>query len=293
MTHKETAGKKVFSTVNNFILLLVIIVTAYPLYYVICASLSNPWMIMANSKMLLFPYEFSFKSYEAVFKYPMLSTGYINTIIIVVAGVSVNLLLTSLGAYILSRKNVILNSLFMKIIVFTMFFNGGLIPFFFTIKQLGLENSMLVLILPSAINTFNLIIMKTSFEALPNSIEESAELDGAGHLTVLFRIMLPMMMPVVAVMILFYAVERWNSWFHAIMFITDRNKYPLQVVLREILLQNDTSQLTTSVTDGDRAAVGETIKYSIIVVSTLPILLIYPFLQKFFIKGVLVGAVKE
>ena len=194
---------------------------------------------------------------------------------------------------ILSRRDVLFKQFVTVAIIFTMYFSGGLIPTYFNVRDLGLYNSTWALILPVAINTFNLIIMRTGFEAVPVSLEESATLDGAGHFTILFRIILPLVLPTVAVMVLYYGVQHWNSWFNASIYLNESSKYPLQLVLRGILISNDTQQMTTGVDAGSTLAISETIKYAIIVISTVPILCIYPFLQKYFIKGAMVGAVKE
>ena len=181
----------------------------------------------------------------------------------------------------------------MILIIITMYFNGGLIPNYLNIKQLGLYDSLFSLILPGAISTFNLIIMRTAFFAVPDSLEESARLDGANHFVILFRIILPLTMPTVAVLILYYAVGHWNSWFNAMIYLKTRDKFPLQLILREILIQNDTTAMTAGSGDtGDKLAIAETIRYATIVVATVPILCVYPFLQKYFVKGVMVGAVK-
>jgi putative aldouronate transport system permease protein len=245
--------------------------------------------------LVLKPLGLSWASYDAVLKNPNIRVGYFNTIIIVAVGTSLSLLLTSMGAYFLSRKNIVLRKPIMMMIVFTMFFNGGIIPFYLTITRLRLDRSLLCLILPVALDTFNLIIMRTAFQSIPPSMEESAKIDGAGHFTILFRIILPLSMSTVAVMVLFYAVLRWNSWFHAMIFLRDRRLYPLQLVLREILVQNDTSGMAAQVNNdvGDTRMVSETIKYAVIMVATVPVLVLYPFLQKYFVKGVMVGAIKE
>ena len=173
-----------------------------------------------------------------------------------------------------------------------MYFSGGLIPCYLNIRNLGLYDSLWSLILPVAINTYNLIIMKTSFDAVPDSLTEAATIDGAGHAVIMFRVILPLAKATVAVMVLYYGVAHWNSWFTAAMYIQDRYKYPLQLVLREILIQNDTSAMMQGGSVNDTSNIAETIKYAVIVVSTLPILCIYPLLQKYFAKGALVGAVK-
>lgn len=292
MSIKRSSQEKIFDVFNVIFMLFMIVITLYPMLYVVFASFSNSSLLMAHSGILLKPLGFTLEAYRMTFKNPMIVRGYINTLIVVVSGVSINILLTSLGAYFLSAKDVMLRGPVMFFIVFTMFFNGGIIPFYFTIKELHIDNTYWALILPVAINTFNLIIMRTSFMSIPDSIGESARIDGATHFRILFWIVLPLSLPTVAVMVLYYAVAHWNAWFNAMLFIKERSMMPLQLILREILIQNDTSKMSTGVATGDQEAVGEAIKYAVIVVATLPILFVYPFLQKYFIKGVMVGAVK-
>ena len=207
-------------------------------------------------------------------------------------GTAGGVFLTVLAGYCLSRRDLMFRSPIMLIITFTMFFSGGLIPTYLNVQNLGLIDTRAAVILPTLINTFNLIIMRTAFEGIPESLSESAQLDGAGHFTILFKIMLPLVLPTIMVIVLYYAVERWNEWFNAMIYLQTSSKYPLALVLREILMQNDTSSMTQGTSFGDLDSVSETIKYAVIVVATLPILVLYPFLQKYFVKGVMVGAVK-
>ena len=287
---KKSIGERNFNFVNRIILILVSICMLYPMLYVIFASFSDSNLFARHSGLLIAPTGFSLASYELAFEHPMLLKGYLNTIIIIIVSVIISMLLTALCAYVLSRKNVKLNKFFNIAIIITMFFNGGMIPFYFTVKDLGLLDSMWSLILPTAINTFNMIILRTSFMSIPESLVESAHIDGAGHWTILFRIILPVSKATLAVLVLYYAVGCWNSWFNAMLFIEEKEKYPLQLVLREILITSDTSSMTAGTSDQE--FIGETIKYAIIVISTVPILCVYPFLQKYFTKGVMVGSVK-
>lgn len=289
---KVSKGEKIFNVFNIILMIIIMIITIYPILHVLFASVSDSNLLLAHRGLLLKPIGFNLEAYKMVFKNPMIVRGYFNTIFVVVVGVIVNIIMTSLAAYVLSRKDVLWKNSMMFFIVFTMFFSGGLIPFYFTVKSLHIDNSYLALILPVAINTFNLIIMRTSFAAIPDSLEESAKLDGASHFTILFRIILPLSLPIVAVMVLYYSVAHWNAWFNAMIFIQDRELFPLQLILREILIQNDTSNMSTGIGVADQEAIGESIKYAVIVVATLPILCVYPFLQKYFVKGALVGAVK-
>jgi putative aldouronate transport system permease protein len=292
MVIKESIGRKIFNIFNVTIMVALIIVTLYPMLYVVFASLSDASSLIAHEGFLLKPLGVNISAYKMLFKNPMILKGYGNTIFVVGAGVCINLTLTSLAAYVLSRKNVFFNPIFTKFIVFTMFFSGGLIPLYFTVRNVGLYNSLWALILPSAISTYNLIIMRTSFKAIPDSMEESATIDGANHMVILFKIIIPLSLPVIAVMILYYGVAHWNSWFNAMVFLKDRELYPLQLVLREIIVQNDTTSMTMGADVGDQHAISETVRYAVIVVATLPILMLYPFLQKYFVKGVMIGALK-
>ncbi len=289
---KVSASSRIFDVFNVLLMIAVVICTFYPMIHIVMASFSDGNLLLEHRGILFKPLDFTLGGYKMVFKDPMILRGYANTIFVVVAGTFISVLLTATGAYFLSRKNVMLQMPVMLYVMFTMFFSGGMIPFYFTVKDLGLYNSIWSLILPTAINTFNLIIMRTGFSAIPDSLEESAKLDGAGHLTILFKIVIPLAMPTIAVIILYYAVSYWNSWFNAMMFIQDRVKYPLQLVLRGVLMSNDTSAMTGGVNAVDKESVGESVKYGVIVVATIPILVVYPFLQKYFVKGVMIGAVK-
>ncbi|MBE7055797.1 MAG: carbohydrate ABC transporter permease, partial [Ruminococcaceae bacterium] len=264
----------------------------YPVWHVLCASFSDANLLMHHKGALFIPQGFSSAAYVQVSKNPMILKSYLNTIFIVFAGVTINMALTSMTAYVLSRKNVYFKKLITVLIVVTMYVSGGTIPFYFLVKGVGLEDSLWSVILPTAINTYNLIILKSSFASIPDSMEESARLDGAGHMRILFSIILPLARATVAVVVLYYAVEHWNSWFNAVLFLNDREKYPLQLILREILIQNDTSSMSRGVSMSDQFSIAESIKYAVTIVATVPILCVYPFLQKYFASGVMQGAVK-
>jgi putative aldouronate transport system permease protein len=274
------------------ILSLLVIATLYPLLYVLFASFSDAGQLIVHKGILWKPEGFSIAAYKSVFDNPGIMIGYKNTLFILFFGLMLNLLMTALGAYVLSRKNVLWNNAFMIVIVFTMFFSGGLIPLYLVVKGVGLLDSLWSTIVPFAISTFNLIIMRTAFMGIPDTLEESAKIDGANHFTILFRIIIPLSMPVIAVMILYYAVDKWNGWFYASVFIKSRELFPLQLVLREILIANSTDSMSAGASAGDRHQIGETIKYATIMVATVPILCVYPFVQRFFVKGVMVGSLK-
>jgi putative aldouronate transport system permease protein len=287
-------GERTFNVVNVCLLVGLVLVTAYPLVYVVFASLSEPSQLVATRGALVRPLGFSLDAYRLVLQNPMIAIGYRNTLLYVVVGTALNLVLTCLGAYALSRRNFMLKTPIMIMIVFTLFFNGGLIPTFLLVGQtLQMQDTVWALIVPTAINTWNLIILKTAFESVPVSLEEAARIDGANDFTILFRIVLPLSLPALAVVLLFYAVGHWNAYFNALVYIRSRDLYPLQLVLREILITSNVESMTTGVATGDAFQVGQTIKYATIVVATLPILVIYPFLQKYFVKGALIGAIKE
>jgi len=289
--NRRTFSERAFDGFNMLFLTLLMIVTIYPLVYVVFASLSDAGSLLAHKGFLWKPVGFSLDAYANVFRNPMILKGYGNTFFVVIAGLAINILLTSLGAYALSRKSLAYRKRIMLFIVFTMFFSGGLIPFYLTVKGVGLANTLWALIIPTAVNTFNLILMKTAFEGIPDALEESAKIDGANDFVILFRIVLPLSLPVLAVMLLYYGVGHWNAWFNALIFLQERSMFPLQLILREILLQGEANS-NLGASEGDVAMLTVTLKYATIIVATVPILLVYPFLQKYFVKGALIGAIK-
>lgn len=286
---KESPGSRIFDVCNVIFMCSLMLVILIPLIHVVSASFSNPAVYVRHEGLMLHPVEFSLEAYKAVAKNKNILTGYANTIFIVVVGTSLSVFMTIVAAYCLSRRNVMWNNFLMMAIVFSMYFSGGMIPFYLVVKAVGLNNSIWALIIPPAVSTYNLIIMRTAMASVPESMEESAKLDGANHWTILWSIMVPLVKPTIAVICLFYAVTQWNSWFNAMLFIRDKSGYPLQLVLREILLQNDTTSMSAG---ADDYLISETIQYATIVVATLPILTIYPFVQKYFVKGIMIGAVK-
>ncbi|HBG77065.1 carbohydrate ABC transporter permease [Eubacteriales bacterium mix99] len=291
MAVKQSVGERTFELFNTLFMTILMFIMLYPLTFVAFASLSSPSLMISHKGLLLWPKGFSLESYKAILNYKMIFISYKNTIIYVAAGTLINVVMTALAAYGLSRKGVLLSNGIMFLITFTMFFGGGLIPSYLLIKDLGLINSRWALLLPGMIGTTNLIIMRTSFKAIPVSLEESARLDGANDFVILFRIIIPLSMPVIAVMTLYYGVGHWNSWFNAMIYLQDRNLFPLQLILREILIDNSTDVIELESNDSEPIA--ETIKYATIMVATIPILFIYPFIQKYFVKGVMIGAIKQ
>jgi len=290
---KHSTAENVFTVCNYAFLALLAFVCFYPMLYVLFASLSDNSLLMQHSGILFGPLGLSALAYSKVFENPMILLGYRNTVFVLVVGVLVSLFMSSLGAYFLSRKQVLFKTPIMMLITFTMFFSGGMIPFYLNLRDLHLTNTLWGLIIPFAISTYNMIIMRTSFQAIPDSLTEAALIDGAGHIRILFSIILPLSKAILAVMILYYGIGIWNAWFWASAILRKRELYPLQVILREILLQNSAVSMSTGVDTGDQESVAATIKYATIIVATIPILCVYPFLQKYFARGVMIGAVKE
>lgn len=288
----RTPARTVFLIVDYIILAMVGLVCLAPMWHTLCASFSSPQALAANKGLLIFPGgEMTFKGYEIVFQNMSIWKSYLNTLIYVFGGTFLGITMTSLGAYTLSRKYFLPAGTLMLFISFTMLFNGGLIPNYILIQKLGLLDNRLALILPTAISVFNLVILRTSFLGIPDSLEESAKLDGANDMQIFLKIIIPLSKASLAVIILFIAVMHWNSWFSASLYLTSRSKYPLQIVLREILVDGNTN-MTSGGANASISVYKTLIKYCTVIVATLPILAIYPFIQKYFTKGVMVGAIK-
>jgi putative aldouronate transport system permease protein len=245
--------------------------------------------------MWLWPMDLSFVGYKKVLENSDLLNSYLNTIIYTVVGTAINLVMTVLAAYPLSQKSFYGRNVITAIMVFTMFFSGGLVPAYMLVKQLGMLNSMWALIVPGAVSVWNIVIMRTFFQTgIPGEIQEAAAIDGCSDWKTLWRIVLPLSMPILAVMVLFYAVGHWNAYFNALIYLTDREHYPLQLILREILIKDEMEGMV-NVGDGSHAKTimdQEAVKYAVVVIANLPILLLYPFLQKYFVKGIMIGALK-
>ena len=286
---KKSWQDRVFEVCNTLFMIVIMFVTAYPLWHVLVGSFSNPKLLTAHTGLLLWPLEFYTDSYKEVFDNPNILSGYANTLLIVILGTVASTFFTALGAYCMSRRSFPFKRVIMFMIIFTMYFGGGIIPtYLLTNNTLNMGNTTAVLIIPVLINTYNMILMRTGFEGIPDSLEESAQIDGAGHFRILFQITIPCALPTMAVIILYYAVAYWNEWFRASIYITDRSKLPLQVILREIL-----NVAASSGDAADAVAIAESIRYASIIVATVPILCVYPFIQKYFVNGVMIGAVKE
>ncbi len=289
----DGGGYRIFTVVNTVVLSLVTLATAYPMWYVVIASLSDPMGMTQDYGLMWLPkFPLSVESYRMAFINPLVITGLRSTLFILVVGVGLNLVFSCLGAYVMSLRKSIFRKPLSVLIIFTMYFSGGIIPIYLNVQSLGLMNSLWSVILPFLINTYNMLILRSAFLAIPDSLIEVARIDGAGHWRVLTKIFLPLSGATMAVMILYYAVGHWNAWFYAMLFIQTPEKYPLQVVLRQIILMNQNASVTAALSDTASTMLAELIKYALIVISSFPILLLYPYLQRFFTKGMMIGAIK-
>jgi putative aldouronate transport system permease protein len=293
MRYSKGYGEWLYTIFNYLLVMIVVVASFYPFYYIIIASISDGIELMKGN-IKFWPKGINFESYKTILSDPLITRAYTNTIIYTVSGTLVNLFCTTLCAYPLSRRNLYGRSFFMGLITLTMFFSGGLIPTYLVIQKLGFINTIWAIILPGAISTYNMIIMRTFFQGIPDSLYESAYLDGANDIRVLFSIVLPLSVPIMATMVIFYSVGHWNSYFDALIYLNDRNKFPMQVILRNMVNSSEyiMSMQQSSTSSEVGISVEMTIKYSIIVVTILPILFVYPFAQKYFIKGVMIGSLK-
>ena len=296
MVVKKTLGGRIFTLCNTLFMLFMIVVCVVPLLHVLWASVSDPALVETSSGIILYPLgSVSFNAYKIILKYKGIWTGYKNTIFYVIAQCLLTGTLTVIAGYVLSRKRFRYRNSVMAIMAFTMLFNGGMIPTYMVVRNLHLLDTYWACLIPGALQVFNVIIMRTAIQGIPDSLEESARMDGAGEFTVMFRVILPLCKATFAVIILFIAVGKWNSWFEALLYLPqDKSKYPLQMYMREILINNDTSSMN-NVNSGDlmdNAQLYKTlVKYGSIIVSTVPILCVYPFVQKYFVTGVMIGSV--
>ncbi|GIP40105.1 sugar ABC transporter permease [Paenibacillus sp. J31TS4] len=279
-----------FDIINIVVLLIVSVACLYPFVYMLAVSLSDK-IAIAKGEVWLWPVNFNLDNYRYVFEDGRVMKGYRNTILYVVLGTSTSLILTALGAYALSKKTMVFQKQIMLMIVFTMFFGGGMIPTFLVVKSLGLVNTIWAMVLPGAIGTWNLLIMRTFFSGLPSELEESGKIDGLSEIGIFFRIVLPLSKPVLATIGLYYAVGIWNNFMGPLLYLRSQSLFPLQVFLRNIVLSGELMNGEASASS-DLQIVGDALKFATILVSTLPILCVYPFIQKYFVKGALIGSVK-
>lgn len=291
---KKPISGHIFSILNAIILLSVAAICLIPIIHVFCSSISQPDLLSAQKGLLLWPLGApTLEGYRLVFQNAALIKGYANTIVYVVSATCLGMLLNILAAYVLSRKNVWGTGFLTFMISFTMLFNGGLIPTYMVVSKLGMLNTRWAIIIPNCVTVFNIMIMRTSFKAIPDSLVEAAQIDGAGHLRILWSIILPVSKSILAVVTLFYVVQNWNSWFHAAIYVQNRELFPLQILLREIVLQNNTTSLEVGGEPGAINLMRMLVKYAVIMISILPMLVFYPFVQKYFVSGVMIGSIKE
>ena len=293
-TIRLSSGDRVFNAVNMFLLSVIMLIVLYPLIYILSASFSNSNAVMAG-RVWLFPVEPTLAGYEAVFKNPQIPRSFLNTIYLTVFGTMINIALTVMLAYPLSRRTLFGRGVITGFITFTMLFSGGLIPSFLLIKGLGLYNTYWALILPGAVSVYNVIVARTFFQSnIPDDLYEAASLDGCSDIYFMWKIVLPLSAPIIAVLTMFYAVGHWNSYFNAMIYLQDSKKFTLQVVLRNILIANQIDNEMMKDIDAMQKQEGlaQLLKYSLIVVASVPMLLLYPFIQKHFVKGIMIGALK-
>lgn len=288
----ESRGDQIFGMINSVFMVILMFICIYPLWYVLCASVSDPAALSAFRGILFKPLGFQVEGYRAVFNNKDVIVGYGNTLFYVIVGTAVNVVLTMLLGYVLSRRGLLWGKAITMFVMFTMFFSGGMVPTYLVISKLGIMDTRAAVLLPGLVMTYYVVIMRTGFQSVPISLEESAKLDGATDWDILTKIMIPLAKPTLAVLTLYYGVGHWNSWFQASLYLQNRSKFPLQLILREILIYSSTSDMLISLGNYNGQDMSEIIKYATIVVSVIPILCVYPFLQKYFVKGVMVGAVK-
>ncbi|MBR4634889.1 MAG: carbohydrate ABC transporter permease [Clostridia bacterium] len=290
---RDTVGDKVFYAINAFFLALVALIILYPLYFIIIAAISDPDAVLAG-EVVLYPVKLNFDGFVKIMQRSDVWRGYLNTIIYTGLTVILSLIVTIPAGWALSRKTLPGKKLFMIYFIIPMFFGGGLIPFYNVMRSLGLVNTMWAVILPSILSVWNLFMTKTFFESsIPNGLIEAAKIDGAGQFRIFASLVIPLSKAVIAVMALYYAVGQWNSYFNAMIFLQDETMYPLQLVLKEILIASESTVGGSGETILQQYRLANQIKYVSVIVSSLPVLCLYPFVQKYFAQGVMIGSLKE
>jgi len=291
-----TLSDRGFDWINTIFLLIILVLIVYPLIFVLSASISDPQAV-SSGRMWLWPVDITFKGYERVFANDAIWLGYKNTIIYTFVGTAIHLFVLLPCAYALSRKELMAKKLILWFILFTMLFNGGLIPTYLVVQSLGMLDTMWAIIIPNVVGAWSILVARAFFQqSIPDQLVEASKIDGASDFYIFIRVVLPLSLPIIAVMALFHAVNLWNQYFNALIYLSDRDKYPLQLILREILVVNqmqlnDPGGSAESLVDQVKTA--GLIKYAVIIVSSLPLLLVYPFVQRFFVQGVLIGSIKE
>ena len=294
----RSRGDRIFDAIDFILLTLVFLIVAYPLYFILISSISDP-VVVARGEVTVVPIGFTLDGYIRVFRESTVMRGFLNSMVYTFVGVAVNLLVTLPTSYALSRRDFFAGRPIMIFYMLTMFVSGGLMPTYLVVKGTGLMDSMWALIVPGAVSVYNMIVARTFFKAnIPGELLEAAKLDGCGNTRFFLHIVLPLSSAIIAILVLYYGVGHWNSYFNALLYITDREKWPLQLELRSILLQNMLSQSKSVMSAAELAekkrleALVEMMKYSLIIVSSIPVMILYPFVQKHFVKGVTIGSVK-
>jgi len=293
---KKAWDDRLFDIIANALLIILVVIVAYPVYFVLVASVTDPTYVN-NGSILLYPKGFTLLGYQKVFQDARIWIGYGNTLLYTICGTVLGVMATTMAGYALSRKDLPFSGIIMKLFVFTMYFSGGMIPFYLVMKRMGMLNSRIALIVLGSVSAYNIIVTRSFMASnIPEELLDAATIDGCGNGTFFFKIVLPLSKAIMAVMVMYIAVTHWNAYFNAMILLTDKNKYPLQLYLREILLTAAAASGNASELDPEAAIMLETmvqvIKYGVIVVSTLPIICVYPFVQKYFVKGVMIGSVK-
>lgn len=294
----KTRGEKITDVIIYLFMIALCIICIYPLLFTVFAAFSDPKKLMNRTGLLWAPLKpLTLEGFKLTFSNAKLVVSIGNTLIYVIGGTLLGLALTALAAFVLSRKNFMLRGVIMKFITFTMFFSGGIIPLFFVVKNLGIYNTRWAFILPWAMSAYNMIIMRTFFMGIPDALEEAALLDGASDLQIFYKVYIPLSTAVIAVIAMYYGVGWWNSWYQSLILQPDNKLWPMQMILRETLISNQSvsaqsGQAMDVTMMAEEAYTRELVKYCTVVVATVPILVIYPFLQKYFVKGVMLGAVK-
>ena len=296
MNINQGKGYRIFAVFNILLMILICLMIIFPLYYMLIVSISDGAAIMSGQVNFL-PVGFSLRAYRAAFKDANFIKSYWNTVVITACGTTVNLLMTTLFAYPLSRSDLMGRKLLMKIAVFTMFFTGGMIPSYMLVNSLGMNNTYWALILPGAINVYNATIMRTFFEGIPMDMTEAAYVDGANDVRILWQVILPLSKPILFTLLLFYAVGHWNGFFSALLYLSDKSTYPIQMFVRSVVFSGDTLAMSmasynSSTEMGAEMLSEEGAKYAIILLSMVPILVVFPFVSRYFKSGVMIGAVK-
>jgi len=290
----SSTGDKIFIVSVYAILSIILVIVLYPLIYVVSASFSDPQAVISG-KVVLWPVDVTLRGYQAVFKNPKIITGFANSLFYMFVGTAINLVMTMLCAYPLSRKEFTARNKIAALFVFTMYFSGGLVPSYMIVSKLGLINTRWAMLIPTAMSTYNMIIARTYMvNSIPDELYEAAQLDGCSPFKYLLKVIVPLSKPIIAVLALYYGIAKWNNYFDAMLYLNDPSKWPITMVLREILIQNqiDPTMLTDASALSKLQGMTELLKYSVIVVASVPVLMIYPFVQKYFVKGVTIGAVK-